>query len=239
MTKSEVLKLLKDHRNERGIENWKKLEAKKKSKTGGLQSFGIGLTQLRKLAKQIGRDRKLAHQLWQTGTYDAKIIGLLIDEPKHITREQAEQQVEQLHGGYLAHVFASCDATLPKSPMAFELACDWMESKDAVRRRCGYSLLYELSKKNPKGMDDEFLLERIDHIQNTIHDEDMWVRESMNTALLGIGKRNKTLNKAAVRAAKAIGPVDIDYGDDNSCEPLDVLKHLTSDYLKNKLKVTA
>ena len=38
------------------------------------------------------------------------------------------------------------------------------------------------------------------------------------------------------RAAKAIGPIDVDYGDDNSCEPLDVLKHLTSDYLKKKLK---
>ena len=44
-----------------------------------------------------------------------------------------------------------------------------------------------------------------------------------------------SIRKAAIRAAKAIGPVDIDYGDDNSCEPLDVLKHLTSDYLKKKL----
>ena len=51
-----------------------------------------------------------------------------------------------------------------------------------------------------------------------------------------IGKRNKKRNKAAVRAAKAIGPVDNDYGDDSSCEPFDVLKHLTSDYLKKKLE---
>ncbi len=65
--------------------------------------------------------------------------------------------------------------------------------------------------------------------------EDMWVREAMGTALMGIGKRNKTLNKAAIRAAKAIGPLDIDYGPDNSCEPIDLLKHLTSDYLKKKL----
>ena len=57
----------------------------------------------------------------------------------------------------------------------------------------------------------------------------------MNTALMGIGKRNRKLNKAAILAAKAIGQVDIDYGDDNSCTPLDVRKHLTSDYLKKKL----
>jgi len=83
-------------------------------------------------------------------------------------------------------------------------------------------------------MDDAYFLGRIDHIRDTIHGEEMWVSEAMNGALMGIGKRNKKLNKAAIRAAKAIGPVDIDYGDDNSCEPLNVLKHLTSDYLKKK-----
>ena len=103
-------------------------------------------------------------------------------------------------------------------------------------QRSGYSLLYELAKKTVEGMDDAFCLGRIDHIQNAIHEEEMWVREAMTGALMGIGKRSKNLNKAAVRAAKAIGPVDIDYGDDNSCEPLNLLKHLTSDYLKKKLE---
>jgi 3-methyladenine DNA glycosylase AlkD len=232
MTKAQVVALLRENRNERGITHWKKMGPK----TGQLKSFGIGLTQLRKLAKQIGRDHKLAQQLWKSDIYDAKIIGLLVDNPKQLSREQAEEQVEDLNAGMLAHVFASCDATLAKTPFAFDLACDWMESKDAMRRRCGYSLLYELSKKNVKAMDDAYFLGRIDHIQTAIHGEEMWVREAMNTALMGIGKRNKKLNKAAIRAAKAIGPVDIDYGDDNACEPLDVLKHLTSDHLKKKLE---
>lgn len=228
MTKTQVLALLKENRNERGIAHWKK-------KPRTLKSFGIGLTQLRKLAKQIGRDHQLAQQLWKSDIYDAKIIGLLIDDPQQVTREQAEQQVGELHAGMLSHVFASCDATLAKTPFAFELACDWMESEDDMRRRCGYALVYELSKKNVDGMDDAWYLDRMDRIQETIHGEQMWVREAMNGALMGIGKRNKKLNKAAIRAAQAIGPVEIDYGDDNRCEPLDVLKHLTSDYLKKKL----
>jgi 3-methyladenine DNA glycosylase AlkD len=227
MTKNEVFALLKEHKNERGIAHWKKRPSR-------LQSFGIGLTQLRKLAKKIGRDHDLAGQLWESDVYDAKVIGLLIDEPKKLTREQAERQVEELEDGLLRHVFATCDATLAKTSFAFDLACEWMDSEDVDRRRCGYALLYELSKKNPKGMDDRFLLGRIDHIQKSIHEEDMWVRESMAGALLGIGKRNKELNQAAIRAAKAIGPIDVDYGDDNRCEPVDVLKHLTSDYLKKK-----
>jgi len=80
-------------------------------------------------------------------------------------------------------------------------------------------------------------MDRIAHIRDTIHgEEEMWVREAMNGALMAIGKRNEELNKAALQAARAIGPVDVDYGDDNNCEPLDVLKHLTSDYLKKKFE---
>jgi 3-methyladenine DNA glycosylase AlkD len=227
MTKNEVLALLEENQNDRGIAHWKK-------KPRRLKSFGIGLTQLRKLAKKIGRNHELSKELWETDVYDAKVISLLIEVPKEYSREQAEVQVDQLEDGLLRHVFASCDATLAKTPYAFDLACEWMDSDDVNRRRCGYALQYELSKKNPKGMDDEFLLDRIDRIQKTIHEEDMWVRESMAGALLGIGKRTKELNQAAIRAAKAIGPIDVDYGDDNSCEPVNVLKHLESDYVKKK-----
>ncbi len=59
ITKTQVLALLKENRNERGVANWKKPPRT-------LKSFGIGLTQLRKLAKQLGRDHKLAQQLWKS-----------------------------------------------------------------------------------------------------------------------------------------------------------------------------
>lgn len=232
MTKTQVLALLKSHQDERGVAHWQRLGKQDRS----LKSYGIGLTQLRKLAKQIGRDHKLAIQLWHSDYYEAKVLGLLIDDPKQISRDQVEEQVEQLNAGMLSHVFSSCDATLAKTTFAFPLANDWIDSPDPVRRRCGWGLLYELSKKNTKGMDDDYLLERIEQIRQDIHGEEMWVREAMNTALMGIGKRSKRLNQAAIAAAKAIGPVDIDYGDDNRCEPLDVLKHLTSPHLKKKFE---
>jgi hypothetical protein len=57
----------------------------------------------------------------------------------------------------------------------------------------------------------------------------------MGGALIGIGKRSAKLNRAAVKVAKATGPID--YGEDTNCEPLDLVKHLTSDYLKKKLGV--
>lgn len=233
MNKIKVLAILRSHKNERGIEHWKKLD----KKTHKLTSFGIGLTELRKLAKQIGRDHKLALELWTSDVYDARVISLLIDDPKQITREQAESQVKQLKHGMLAHVFSSCDAPLAKAPFATDLACEWMGSKDPMRRRCGFALLYEESKNKKKSApDDAFFLERIEHISKSIRDEEYWVRGAMGGALMGIGKRNAKLNKAALKVARKIGPIPV-ASDGNSCEPFDVVKHLTSDYITKKLGV--
>ena len=200
MNKSEVISLLKANKNERGIENWKKL-----CRDSGLDSFGIGLTQLRKLAKKIGRDHDLAMQLWDSKIYDAKVIALLIDVPRAITLEQAEMQVEQLEGGYLAHVFSSCDATLAKTSFANELADKWVKSDDPIRKSCGFGLLYEASKSKKKDApDDEFFLKQIALIESTFQNEPYSVRGAMGGALIGIGKRNLTLNKAALKLAKSL-----------------------------------
>jgi 3-methyladenine DNA glycosylase AlkD len=231
MTKTEVLNLLEKNRNARGEAHWKKMG----DRTGGLASYGIGVTRLRAIAKQVGRNHDLALQLWNERNHDAKVIGLLIDDPKQLTREQVEQQVDGAGAGVLSHVLSSCDATLPKSPIAFEAAKSWMASKDPVRRSCGYGLVYELAKdKKDKRLTDEFFLGCVEKIGKTIANEVPRVRAGMGGALIGIGKRNKKLNAAAIKVARAIGPIDFSE-DGRKCEPIDVLKHLTSDYLRSKL----
>ena len=92
MTVSEVLALLEAERDERAMSKWEKLGPG----TAGMRSYGIGLTRLRKLAKRIGRNRDLAQALWKTDVYEARVMALLVDDPARITREQAEQQVEEL-----------------------------------------------------------------------------------------------------------------------------------------------
>ena len=225
MNKTQVMDLLKFNTNDRGVENWNKLDVSK-----NLKSFGVGLTVLRKLAKKIGRDHVLAAQLWKTKNYDAKIIAMLIEDPKKITREQAEKQVDELEGGYLAHVFSSCDASLGKAPFVVELADDWMKSNDTTRRNCGYGLLYEISKfKTKRAPDDAYFLEHIKHIGKVFEKENR--PPCMGGALIGIGKRNPELNAAALKVAKSIGPIEHSNG---TSEPLDLEKHLTSNYLKKK-----
>lgn len=58
MTKKDVLQLLEKNKNARGLEHWKRSGDK------NMKSFGLGLTQVRQLAKKVGRDHKLALDLW-------------------------------------------------------------------------------------------------------------------------------------------------------------------------------
>jgi 3-methyladenine DNA glycosylase AlkD len=186
------------------------------------------------MAKSIGRHHALARTLWCSDIYDAKIIGLLIDEPKKLTVEMVEQQVEELEGGMLARVFVSCDAALAKADFAVDLSVSWTVSIDAMRRRCGFLLLCELSKNEKnKALDNTFFIGYIAHIQDQFQGEENGVRDAMSVALTGIGRRNRTLNAAAIRAAKAIGRMVVDYGD-NARKSIGILTHLESDHLRRK-----
>ncbi len=229
MTESEVMNLLEANRNERGIHNWEKMAS-----DSGLRSFGIGLTVLRKLAKQVGKSHDLAETLWASDVYDAKVIALLIDEPKLMSREQVEQQADDLSGGYLAHVFSSCGATLAKTTFSFELADEWMTSDDPVRKRCAYGLQYEFSKSKKKSApDDQHFLGVIERIEQEFGDQDIDTQMAMGAAIMGIGQRNAVLHGPALEVAKQICPIDFD--PTGKCDPFDAVKHLTSERVTKKL----
>ncbi len=232
MTTAEVMKLLKANQNAQGLENWTRM-----SKGSGLKSFGIGLTVLRKLAKQVGRDHDLALALWKSDYYDAKVIALLVDDPKRMSRDQVEQQVDNLAGGYLKHVFSSCGATLAKADFGLEIADEWMSSEDPIRRRCAYGLQYELSKSKKKSAPgDSHFLAVIDRIDREFDDQDIDVQMAMGAAIMGIGKRSRVLHGPALKVAKKICPIDFDPS--GKCDPFDAVKHLTSDYVVQKLNLS-
>ena len=231
MNAEEVHTLLESRRDERGVRHWQARYAE-----SPMRSVGIGLTKLRKIAKGIGRNHSLARELWTSDLYEARVISLLIDEPKLITRDQAEEQVEQLDGGQLEHVFSSCDASLAKVGYVRELAEDWMVSDDPVRERCGYGLLYELSKSRKKSAPDEDWFSRwVAHIDTGRTRADTDTLLAMGSALMGMGKRSARLNGEALEVARAIGPIDWD--PTGACEPFDPVKHLDNERLRERLGI--
>ncbi len=226
MNKKQVLEMIKEQARTR--------KAIRSGPSGNTMSYGVGLTDLRKLAKKIGKDHELALELWESEIHEARILGLLIDDPKQITREQVETQVEQLDEPVLGHVFSSCDASLSRVPYVVELATDWIDSKDKTRRSCGYGLLSEIAASKKKSApDDDFFLGYIERIRKNYEDKG---EVEGAYALLCMGKRNKKLNGAALKVAKIIGPIE--YEGEKNCDPFDIEDHLTKDHLKRRLGIS-
>ncbi len=224
MKKIEIYSLLEKNKNQRGIENWEKF------KIQNWTSFGIGLTQLKALAKQLGKNHDLAVELWKEPNYDVKTISILIEEPKKVDKQQIEVMVNDVNMWIMSHTWVQ--NLFSKVSFAKELAEEWRQSENDLKRRCGYSYLYYLSldKKTP----DSYFVPIISFIENNIQQEENFVKDAMNNVLFAVGKRSKLLNSQCLEVAKNIGKITVDYGD-NSCEAVDVIKHLTTKRIQQKL----
>ena len=58
--------------------------------------LGVSIPDIRKIAKDFGRNHKVALELWKTGYADAKITAALIDEPDKVTENQMEEWVKEI-----------------------------------------------------------------------------------------------------------------------------------------------
>ncbi len=53
-------------------------------------AYGVTVGELRTLAKEIGRDRDLAAEVWNSGVHEARILASLLDDPALVDDAQFE-----------------------------------------------------------------------------------------------------------------------------------------------------
>ena len=100
MTKTEVLDLLKENRDARGEANWKEMG----DRTGGLTSFGIGLTELVRLRNKLGATTTLRSNFGTNGP-TSKDVGL-----SSTTKTTETDQVERRSTARGQECSATCSA---------------------------------------------------------------------------------------------------------------------------------
>src|SRR3712207_2665170 len=55
------------------------------------KAFGVGVDELRRIAKRIGLDHALAAALWKTGWHEARMLAVFIDDPAQVTPAQMDR----------------------------------------------------------------------------------------------------------------------------------------------------
>lgn len=59
--------------------------------------LGVAVPDMRKIAKETGKDHHLALELWQTGIAEAMMVASMVDVPEEVTEEQMEEWVEDFN----------------------------------------------------------------------------------------------------------------------------------------------
>jgi 3-methyladenine DNA glycosylase AlkD len=163
--------------------------------------LGLSMPDMRKLAKELGKNHNLALELWKTGIAEARIIAALIDDPKLLAEKQMENWVKDFNSWDVCD--QTCSELFAKSPLAWQKVVDWSKRDEDYVKRAAFALLASLAWHDKKA-DNKCFIELQPVIVQASTDERNFVRKAVNWALRNIGKRNIRLNQVAIDTARKI-----------------------------------
>jgi 3-methyladenine DNA glycosylase AlkD len=167
--------------------------------------LGISIPNLRALARKIGKDHKLANDLWQTGIDEARILASMIDVPAEVTTKQMDNWVKDFNSWDVCDQV--CMNLFDKAPDAWQKVSDWSEREEEYVKRAAYTLIACLAWHDKKAEDEQFIA-LLPLIEKGATDDRNFVKKAVNWALRHIGKRNQNLNKVALGKARELLKLD-------------------------------
>jgi 3-methyladenine DNA glycosylase AlkD len=167
--------------------------------------LGVSIPGLRQMAKELGRDHQLALDLWESGIAEARILASMVDEPQKLTGRQMDQWVKDFDSWDVCDQV--CMNLFEKVPLAWKKIPEWALREEEFVKRAAFALLACLASHDKKAEDQRFM-ELLPLIVRGSTDNRNFVRKAVNWALRNIGKRNPSLNKAAIETAREVRQVD-------------------------------
>ncbi|MCD4761296.1 DNA alkylation repair protein [bacterium] len=197
---AKVLRHLKRNSSQHNRQGMQRFGIRPKTKL-----LGVNVPILRKLAKDIGTDHKLALELWKTKIHEARILAGMIVDKEQVTGKLMDIWMRDFDSWDI------CDETCLNLwyalPISYKKAKVWTSRRPEFERRAGFALMAILALKEKTGADKKFI-DFFPHIRKYATDERNFVKKAVNWALRQIGKRNLRLNKLAIKEAKQIQKID-------------------------------
>lgn len=195
MTSNDVLAWLEANRSREGVQSM----AHYGIPNGN--AFGIAVGALKKKAKALGADHRLALELWKTGKYEARVLAAEIADPAQLTEDDMDRWCADFDS------WAICDHTcfslFDKTPYAWTKVHEWAPRPEEFVRRAAFALIWALSVHD-KTSPDAVFEEALSLIAGAPADDRPLVKKGVDMALRAIGKRNSALNEAARRTCATL-----------------------------------
>ena len=224
MEYDEILKRLETLSNPKNVEGMKRFGIK------GKEIYGVSIPNLRKMAKETGKNHELALQLWDSEIHEARLLAGFIDNFKKVSERQMEEWVKDFDSWDICDQI--CSNLFDKTEFAWNKIVEWSKRKEEFEKRAGFVLMAALSVHDKNTSDKEFE-KFFPIIIRESNDERNFVRKAVNWAMRQIGKRNRKLNKRAIDVAKEISKMDSKAA---KWIANDALRELTSKSIQKRLK---
>jgi 3-methyladenine DNA glycosylase AlkD len=165
------------------------------------KAFGVSMTTMRQLAKQLGRDHELALALWDTGWYEARMLTSFVGEPARVTPAQMNRWAKDFDNWAICDTL--CFHLFDRTPHAWKKVEEWSTRREEFVKRAAFALLASLALHDKRAADEPFL-NSLPLIERAAVDERNFVKKAVSWALRGIGTRNRALHAAALAAAQRL-----------------------------------
>ncbi|MBK8807202.1 MAG: DNA alkylation repair protein [Bacteroidales bacterium] len=168
-------------------------------------SLGIYHNDLKELAKLIDKDNQLAIQLFDSGIYEARILCSKLYNINDLTENLMEKWVTTFENWEICDTF--CMGLFAKSKFAISKAIEWTDRENEFEKRAGFTIIaaYCMADKNTN---NEIFEQFLPIIYRHSTDDRIYVKKAVNWALRNIGKRNKDLNRKAIKIANDLIKLD-------------------------------
>lgn len=177
--------------------------------------FGVSYADLKRIAKAIRTDQKLASQLWATGNHDARILATMIGDAENVDEKTLKTWAKDIDNYVVTDAFS---AFVARTPHGGALADAWTKQKGEWIGQAGWNVVAHVAIHDEHRADDWFAA-KLATIEKTLAKSRNRVKHAMNGAIIAIGMRNKDLEKAAFATAKNVGKVDVDHGETGCVTP--------------------
>ncbi len=185
--------------------SWLKRHSTKRNREGMARyaipsdnALGVSVSNIRVLAKRLGRNHDLAAALWDTGVYEARMLTSFVDDPARVTPTQMDRWCRDFDSWAICDT--ACFHLFDRTPHAFRKVMQWSRRKGEFVKRAGFALLASLALHDRQAGDEAFA-RCLPLVEREAADARNFVKKGVSWALRGIGHRNLELNAAAVAVA--------------------------------------
>lgn len=170
--------------------------------------FGVATGAMKPMKKVIKRNQALAEELYATGNYDAMYFAGVIADPDAMTAADFDRWIEDAYFYMLSDYVVA--VTLSEAPIAQDVADQWIESGEELKRSAGWSAYcWMLGNRKDEEFDAEKISRLLDVVAMSIHSAPPRAQSSMNNFIYTVAISYIPLHDKAMEVANQVGRIEM------------------------------